>query len=158
MTGITTEQPAPADGHRAAHASAAGDPAVDLDDITEAVADIAAGRPVIVVDDEDRENEGDLVFAAEAATPELLAFTVRHTSGLICVPMLGEDLDRLELPLMVAENQDGLGTAYTVTADARTGVTTGISAADRARTIGLLGGARTEPGDLSRPGHVLPLR
>jgi len=113
---------------------------------------------VVVVDDEDRENEGDLVFAAEAATPELLAFTVRHTSGLVCVPMLGEDLDRLELPLMTADNQDGLRTAYTVTVDARTGITTGISAADRARTIGLLSSARTEAGDLNRPGHVLPLR
>ncbi|MUL40871.1 bifunctional 3,4-dihydroxy-2-butanone-4-phosphate synthase/GTP cyclohydrolase II [Streptomonospora sp. PA3] len=155
MTSITTEQPAPAEGLPAPEA-AAGAPL--LDDIAGAVADIAAGRPVIVVDDEDRENEGDIVFAAEAATPELLAFTVRHTSGLVCVPMLGEDLDRLELPLMTARNQDGLGTAYTVTVDARTGVTTGISAADRARTISLLAAAGTEPGDLSRPGHVLPLR
>ncbi|QBI53858.1 bifunctional 3,4-dihydroxy-2-butanone-4-phosphate synthase/GTP cyclohydrolase II [Streptomonospora litoralis] len=155
MTGITTEQPAAANGHR--DAGGAPRPRL-LDDIADAVADIAAGRPVIVVDDEDRENEGDLVFAAEAATPELLAFTVRHSSGLVCVPMLGEDLDRLELPLMTADNQDGLGTAYTVTVDARSGITTGISAADRARTISLLAGPRTEAGDLRRPGHVLPLR
>ncbi|GAA4906158.1 bifunctional 3,4-dihydroxy-2-butanone-4-phosphate synthase/GTP cyclohydrolase II [Streptomonospora salina] len=154
MTGITTEQPVSAPDP----AAAPGAGASPLDDVAGAVADIAAGRPVIVVDDEDRENEGDLVFAAEAATPELLAFTVRHTSGLVCVPMLGEDLDRLGLPMMTAENQDGLGTAYTVTVDARTGVTTGISAADRARTIGLLAGDRTVPGDLARPGHVLPLR
>ncbi|KIH98678.1 3,4-dihydroxy-2-butanone 4-phosphate synthase [Streptomonospora alba] len=158
MTGITTEKPASTDAHRPARASAAGSPASLLDDVAGAIADIAAGRPVVVVDDEDRENEGDLVFAAEAATPELLAFTVRHTSGLICVPMLGEDLDRLQLPLMTADNQDGLGTAYTVTVDARTGVTTGISAADRARTVNLLAGADTESGDLARPGHVLPLR
>ncbi|GGQ53490.1 bifunctional 3,4-dihydroxy-2-butanone-4-phosphate synthase/GTP cyclohydrolase II [Couchioplanes azureus] len=129
-----------------------------LDDIERAVADIAAGRPVIVVDDEDRENEGDLIFAAEHATPELLAFMVRYTSGYICVPLTEEEADRLDLPPMFHTNQDRRGTAYTVTVDAREGVSTGISAADRAHTIRLLASADTQPTDLSRPGHVVPLR
>src|SRR5438045_7346551 len=106
--------------------------------IEQAVADIAAGRPVVVVDDADRENEGDLIFAAELATPELLAFTVRYTSGFICAPLTEVDADRLELPPMYHTNQDRRGTAYTVTVDAREGVTTGISAADRSHTIRLL--------------------
>jgi 3,4-dihydroxy 2-butanone 4-phosphate synthase/GTP cyclohydrolase II len=126
--------------------------------IEEAVAQIAAGRPVVVVDDADRENEGDLIFAAEAATPELVGFTVRYTSGMICVPMTGEDCDRLDLPPMYHPNQDRRGTAYTVSVDAREGVSTGISAADRARTIQLLGSSDTSPADLARPGHVFPLR
>jgi 3,4-dihydroxy 2-butanone 4-phosphate synthase/GTP cyclohydrolase II len=126
--------------------------------IDQAVADIAAGKAVVVVDDEDRENEGDLIFAAEKATPELVAFMVRHTSGYICVPLPGDECDRLELPPMYHTNQDVRGTAYTVTVDAREGVSTGISAADRAHTIGLLASARTRPVDLSRPGHVVPLR
>jgi 3,4-dihydroxy 2-butanone 4-phosphate synthase/GTP cyclohydrolase II len=127
-------------------------------DIDRAIADIAAGRPVIVVDDEDRENEGDLIFAAELATPALLAFTVRYTSGFICVPLTGPDADRLELPPMYHTNQDRRGTAYTVTVDAREGVSTGISAADRAHTIRLLADPATSPADLARPGHVVPLR
>ena len=126
--------------------------------IERAIADIKAGRPVIVVDDEDRENEGDLIFAAEHATPELVAFMVRYTSGYICVAIPEDEADRLELPPMYATNQDKRGTAYAVTVDARTGVTTGISAADRARTISLLASAETQPSDLSRPGHVVPLR
>jgi len=126
--------------------------------IEQAIAEIAAGRPVIVVDDEDRENEGDLIFAAERATPELVAFMVRHTSGYICVPMTGEECDRLELPPMYHTNQDRRGTAYTVTVDAREGVTTGISAADRTRTIRLLASPDTASVDLARPGHVVPLR
>jgi 3,4-dihydroxy 2-butanone 4-phosphate synthase / GTP cyclohydrolase II len=129
-----------------------------LDSIEHAVAEIAAGRPVIVVDDADRENEGDLIFAAEKATPELVGFMVRHTSGYICAPLTEEDCDRLELPPMYATNQDRRGTAYTVTVDAREGVTTGISAADRARTIRLLADPATGPADLSRPGHTVPLR
>jgi 3,4-dihydroxy 2-butanone 4-phosphate synthase/GTP cyclohydrolase II len=127
-------------------------------DIDRAIADIAAGRPVIVVDDEDRENEGDLIFAAEMATPALLAFTVRYTSGFICVPLTEPDADRLELPPMYHTNQDRRGTAYTVTVDAREGVSTGISAADRAHTIRLLADPATSPADLARPGHVVPLR
>jgi 3,4-dihydroxy 2-butanone 4-phosphate synthase / GTP cyclohydrolase II len=129
-----------------------------LDTIERAVADIAAGKAVVVVDDEDRENEGDLIFAAEKATPELVAFMVDHTSGYICVPMTGADLDRLEIPLMVGTNQERMRTAYTVTVDARTGITTGISAADRARTMQVLADAATTPYDLTRPGHVNPLR
>jgi 3,4-dihydroxy 2-butanone 4-phosphate synthase/GTP cyclohydrolase II len=126
--------------------------------IEEAVAAIAAGRAVVVVDDEDRENEGDLIFAAELATPELVAFMVRYTSGYICTPITAEDADRLELPPMYHTNQDRRGTAYTVTVDAREGISTGISAADRARTIRLLADPATKPSDLARPGHVVPLR
>ncbi|GAB3804024.1 bifunctional 3,4-dihydroxy-2-butanone-4-phosphate synthase/GTP cyclohydrolase II [Micromonospora zhanjiangensis] len=126
--------------------------------IDQAIADLAAGRPVVVVDDEDRENEGDLIFAAELATPELLAFMVRHTSGYICAPLTEQDCDRLDLPPMYHTNQDPRRTAYTVTVDARTGISTGISAADRARTVRLLADPATVPADLSRPGHVVPLR
>ncbi len=126
--------------------------------IEEAVKEIAAGRPVVVVDDEHRENEGDLIFAAEKATQELLAFMVRHTSGFICAPLTEADADRLDLPPMYYTNQDKRGTAYTVTVDAREGVTTGISAAERAYTIRLLADPATEPAHLSRPGHVVPLR
>jgi 3,4-dihydroxy 2-butanone 4-phosphate synthase / GTP cyclohydrolase II len=126
--------------------------------IEEAVAAIAAGRPVVVVDDADRENEGDLIFAAQLATPELLAFMVRHTSGFICAPLTEADADRLELPPMYHTNQDRRGTAYTVTVDAREGVSTGISAADRCHTVRLLSDPATSPADLSRPGHVVPLR
>ncbi|MER7771456.1 bifunctional 3,4-dihydroxy-2-butanone-4-phosphate synthase/GTP cyclohydrolase II [Kitasatospora sp. NPDC096140] len=129
-----------------------------LDPVERAIADIALGRAVIVVDDEDRENEGDIVFAASAATPELMAFTIRYSSGVICTPMTGEELDRLKLPPMTHVNEDRKGTAYTVSVDARDGVDTGISAADRARTVRLLSSAGTEPGDLTRPGHVFPLR
>lgn len=129
-----------------------------LDPVERAIADIALGRAVIVVDDEDRENEGDIVFAASAATPELMAFTIRYSSGVICAPMTGEELDRLKLPPMTHVNEDRKGTAYTVSVDARDGVDTGISAADRARTVRLLSSAGTEPGDLTRPGHVFPLR
>ena len=126
--------------------------------IEQAIADIAAGRAVVVVDDADRENEGDLIFAAELATPELLAFMVRYTSGYICAPLTEADCDRLELPPMYHTNQDRRGTAYTVTVDAREGVRTGISAADRAHTIRLLADPTTDPTDLARPGHVVPLR
>ncbi len=129
-----------------------------FEDIERAIADIAAGRAVIVVDDEDRENEGDLIFAAEHATAELVAFMVRYTSGYICVPLPEAEADRLDLPPMFHTNQDQRGTAYAVTVDARSGVTTGISAADRAHTIRLLASADTRPTDLSRPGHVVPLR
>ncbi|WP_433294913.1 bifunctional 3,4-dihydroxy-2-butanone-4-phosphate synthase/GTP cyclohydrolase II [Actinoplanes sp. CA-030573] len=129
-----------------------------FEDIERAIADIAAGRPVIVVDDEDRENEGDLIFAAEKATPELVAFMVRYTSGYICAPITEEEADRLDLPPMYHTNQDRRGTAYAVTVDATEGVSTGISAADRARTLRLLSSPDTRPTDLSRPGHVVPLR
>jgi 3,4-dihydroxy 2-butanone 4-phosphate synthase / GTP cyclohydrolase II len=129
-----------------------------FEDIEWAVAAIAAGRPVVVVDDADRENEGDLIFAAEKATPELLAFMVRHTSGYICVALTGPTCDRLDLPPMYPVSQDRLRTAYTVTVDARHGVTTGISATDRATTIRLLADPAATAGDFVRPGHVVPLR
>lgn len=126
--------------------------------IGQAVADIAVGRPVVVIDDADRENEGDLIFAAELATPELVAFMVRYTSGYICVPLIESECDRLDLPPMHHTNQDRRGTAYTVTVDAREGISTGISAADRSHTIRLLADPDTGPTDLARPGHVVPLR
>ncbi|MFZ2511507.1 MAG: bifunctional 3,4-dihydroxy-2-butanone-4-phosphate synthase/GTP cyclohydrolase II, partial [Gordonia sp. (in: high G+C Gram-positive bacteria)] len=129
-----------------------------LDSIERAIADIAAGRAVVVVDDEDRENEGDLIFAAEKATPELVAFMVRYSSGYVCVPLESADCDRLGLPPMYSVNQDKHGTAYTVTVDAREGVGTGISAADRATTIGKLADPLAQAHDFTRPGHVVPLR
>jgi 3,4-dihydroxy 2-butanone 4-phosphate synthase/GTP cyclohydrolase II len=132
--------------------------AIPLDDVVRAIKDIADGRPVIVVDDADRENEGDIVFAASKATPELLAFTIRYGRGLICVPMLGADLERLNVPQMTSQNQEHHGTAFTISVDARDGITTGISAADRARTIALLASPDSGLGDLVRPGHVFPLR
>ena len=131
---------------------------VRLDPVERAIADIAAGRAVVVVDDEGRENEGDIIFAASKATPELMAFTIRHSSGVICVPMPGPMLDRLEIPLMTPHNRDRLRTAYTISVDARDGVTTGISAADRAHTARVLADSATEPWELTRPGHVFPLR
>ena len=131
---------------------------VRLDPVERAVADIAAGRPVVVVDDEDRENEGDIIFAAAKATPELMAWTIRHSSGVICAPMPAEMLDRLEIPLMTPHNRDAYRTAYTISVDARDGVTTGISAADRAHTVKTLADSATEPWELTRPGHVFPLR
>ncbi|MBV9292264.1 MAG: bifunctional 3,4-dihydroxy-2-butanone-4-phosphate synthase/GTP cyclohydrolase II [Frankiales bacterium] len=126
--------------------------------VERALAELAAGRAVIVVDDADRENEGDLIFAAEMATPELVAFMVRYTSGYICVPLTDEDCTRLELPPMYHTNQDKRGTAYTVSVDAREGVTTGISAHDRALTMRRLADPEATPADFSRPGHVVPLR
>jgi 3,4-dihydroxy 2-butanone 4-phosphate synthase/GTP cyclohydrolase II len=131
---------------------------VVLDSVEHAIAEIAAGRAIVVVDDASRENEGDIVFAASKATRELLAFTIRYARGLICVPMLGEDLDRLQLPPMTSDNQEHMGTAFTISVDARDGITTGISAADRARTIRTLVDSATEPYEIVRPGHVFPLR
>ena len=129
-----------------------------LDTVERAVADIAAGKPVIVIDDEDRENEGDLIFAAEKATPELVAFMVRYTSGYLCVPLDGVICDRLGLLPMYAINQDKHGTAYTITVDARHGVGTGISASDRATTMRLLADPSSVAEDFTKPGHVVPLR
>ncbi|MDO8310161.1 MAG: bifunctional 3,4-dihydroxy-2-butanone-4-phosphate synthase/GTP cyclohydrolase II [Actinomycetota bacterium] len=129
-----------------------------LDSVEAALEAIRAGRAVVVVDDEDRENEGDLIFAGSAATPELTGFMIRHTSGYICVAMTGADLDRLGLPPMTAVNEDRRGTAYAVSVDARDVATTGISATDRARTIKVLSDSATEPWELTRPGHVMPLR
>jgi 3,4-dihydroxy 2-butanone 4-phosphate synthase / GTP cyclohydrolase II len=123
-----------------------------------ALAALRAGRPVLVTDAADRENEGDVILAAETLTEEWMAWTIRHTSGFVCAPMPASLADELDLPLMVRDNADPLRTAYTVTVDARSGVTTGISAADRAHTIRTLAEPGCRAGDLIRPGHVLPLR
>ena len=124
----------------------------------QAIEAIRRGEMIVVVDDEDRENEGDLICAAEAATPEALAFMVRHGSGIVCVAMERDRLERLELPLMSDDGSEAMGTAFTLTVDARHGTTTGVSAADRARTIAVLIDEDTEVDDLRRPGHVFPLR
>jgi 3,4-dihydroxy 2-butanone 4-phosphate synthase/GTP cyclohydrolase II len=126
--------------------------------IEQAVDAVARGEIVVVVDDEDRENEGDLVMAAEAATPEKIAFFLNHTSGVICVPLLPERADELELPLMVTDNTESQRTAFTVSVDYRHGTTTGISAEDRASTIHALIDPHTKPAELNRPGHIFPLR
>ncbi|HAN08049.1 MAG TPA: bifunctional 3,4-dihydroxy-2-butanone-4-phosphate synthase/GTP cyclohydrolase II [Acidimicrobiaceae bacterium] len=126
--------------------------------IEDAISAIGRGEIVVVVDDEDRENEGDLIMAAEYATPETIAFFVRYTSGVLCAPLIGERLDELALPLMVSVNTEPMRTAYTITVDAAEGTTTGISAADRAKTLNLLASKTSEPHEFVRPGHVLPLR
>ena len=126
--------------------------------IENAIAAVARGELVVVVDDADRENEGDLIMAAEMVTPETMAFMIRHTSGVICMPMLGERLDDLRLPLMVAHNTEVQRTAFTVSVDAVENTTTGISAADRAVTVRTLIDPATRPEDLARPGHIFPLR
>ncbi len=130
----------------------------DFASIEDAVAAIAKGEIVVVVDDEDRENEGDLIMAAEAATPEKIAFFVRHTSGVICAPLLGERLDELDIPLMVRDNTESHRTAFTYTVDYVHGTSTGISASDRAATLRALTDPATTPLDLARPGHIFPLR
>ncbi|MCW4464519.1 3,4-dihydroxy-2-butanone-4-phosphate synthase [Glutamicibacter sp. MNS18] len=130
----------------------------EFDSIPTALAAMAAGRAVVVVDDEDRENEGDIIFAAQFATPELMGFTIRYSSGVICVPMGAERADELGLAPMVGINQDAKGTAFTVSCDAAEGISTGISAADRALTARLLAAPDTTARQLSRPGHIFPLR
>ena len=130
----------------------------DFASIEDAVAAMAKGEIIVVVDDEDRENEGDLIMAAEAATPEKIAFFVRHTSGVICAPLLGERLDELDIPLMVRENTESHRTAFTYSVDYVHGTSTGISAADRSATLRALTDPATTPLDLARPGHIFPLR
>jgi 3,4-dihydroxy 2-butanone 4-phosphate synthase / GTP cyclohydrolase II len=142
--------------HRRAKASTASQE--QLDPVEDAIQDYRAGRFVIVVDDESRENEGDLCLAAEFATSENIAFMLRYTSGVICVPLTGERLDRLNIPMMVQNNQATFGTAFTVSVDAREGVSTGISAADRARAINVLADPNATAYDLVMPGHIYPLR
>ncbi|MGY1620739.1 3,4-dihydroxy-2-butanone-4-phosphate synthase [Geodermatophilus sp. SYSU D00965] len=137
---------------RVPHVPGGADP---IERVRAALSDVAAGRPVVLVDDAGR---GDLVFAAELATPELLAFVVRHTAGFVCVAVPEDDADRLDLPLMVAADRDRPGAAQCVAVDAAEGTTTGISAADRAVTIRLLAAPDSVPSDLVRPGHVVPLR
>jgi 3,4-dihydroxy 2-butanone 4-phosphate synthase/GTP cyclohydrolase II len=131
---------------------------MSLAGIPEAIDALRAGRPVIVADNESRENEGDVILAAQTATQEWLAWTIRNSSGFICAPMTNEIADRLELPYMVLDNQDPLGTAYTVTVDAADRLSTGISAADRAHTLRVLADMHSVPASLTRPGHILPLR
>jgi 3,4-dihydroxy 2-butanone 4-phosphate synthase / GTP cyclohydrolase II len=126
--------------------------------VARAVAALRAGRPVLVLDDVDRENEGDVVLAAQTLTDAWMGWTVRHSSGFVCAPMPASWADRLELPRMVPHNEDLLRTDYTVSVDAAVGLTTGIGAAERATTVRLLAGADTVAGDLRRPGHVIPLR
>jgi 3,4-dihydroxy 2-butanone 4-phosphate synthase/GTP cyclohydrolase II len=131
---------------------------VTLASIEAAVADIRDGRMIIIVDDEDRENEGDLVCAAEKVTPEIINFMARHARGLICLPLTEERCDELHLTTQVADNTSYLGTAFTISIDARKGITTGISAADRATTILVAVDQESRPQDLCRPGHIFPLR
>jgi 3,4-dihydroxy 2-butanone 4-phosphate synthase / GTP cyclohydrolase II len=133
-------------------------PSGGLNSIDEILADLRAGRMVVIMDDEDRENEGDLIMAAERATPEAVAFMIRYTSGIICVPMEEEGLVRLDLPQMVQANSESHRTAFTVSVDAKAGVTTGVSSADRAATIRALADSTAVAGDFARPGHIFPLR
>src|SRR2546429_135475 len=126
--------------------------------VPEAVEEIRAGRILVVVDDEDRENEGDLTIAAEKVTPQIVNFMATHGRGLICLAMTGERCDLLRLPLISPQNTSNFGTAFCESIDARAGVTTGISAADRTRTILMAIDPECRPADLARPGHVFPLR
>ena len=136
----------------------AGTHRTGLDPVESAIAAMAAGQAVIVVDNEDRENEGDIIFAAEHATPALMGWTIRYSSGVICVPLDGERADALILPPMVEINEDAKGTAYTVSCDAAIGVSTGISATDRALTARILADPSSTPASITRPGHIFPLR
>ncbi|HET9108615.1 MAG TPA: 3,4-dihydroxy-2-butanone-4-phosphate synthase [Steroidobacteraceae bacterium] len=129
-----------------------------LNSVEEIVADLRAGRMVIIMDDEDRENEGDLIMAAELATPQAVAFMIRHASGIICVPMEEDRLARLDLPQMVASNSESHRTAFTISVDLRAGTTTGVSSGDRAATIRALADERSQASDFARPGHIFPLR
>lgn len=129
-----------------------------FDTVEDAIAAIGEGHPVIVVDDFERENEGDLIMAAELATPEWMGFVIRYSSGIVCAAMPEERADALKLPPMVDNNEDPRSTAYTITVDAAEGISTGVSGTDRARTVQLLANVDTNPVALNRPGHVLPLR
>src|SRR5437868_9098849 len=133
-------------------------PATSFCDVPSALEEIRAGRMIVVVDDEDRENEGDLTLAGERVTPEAINFMAKHGRGLICLAMTGERLDHLRIGMMTAENTSPYGTAFCESVEAREGVTTGISAQDRARTIQVLIDPHSRPSDLVRPGHTFPLR
>ena len=135
-----------------------GNSEMSLATIEEAAADIRDGKMIIIVDDEDRENEGDLVCAAEKVTPEIINFMITHARGLICLPMTEDRCDELMLPPQTSNNTSSMGTAFTISIEAREGVTTGISAADRAKTILTAVDPETKPSDLARPGHIFPLR
>ena len=138
-----------------ANSNTDGSVLVDVDTI---IAEAVAGRMFILVDDEDRENEGDLIIPADCVTPEIINFMATHGRGLICLAMDGDLIDRLELPQMVRRNTDKFGTAFTVSIEAREGVTTGISAADRAHTVKVAISDTAQPDDISTPGHVFPIR
>ena len=129
-----------------------------LSTIPEAIEDIKAGKFVIVVDDEDRENEGDLIMAAEKVTAEAVNFMAIHARGLICMPVAGERLDELKIPMMASNNTSKFGTAFTVSIEAKHGTSTGISAGDRAKTVNAIIDPKTKPDDLVMPGHMFPLR
>ena len=148
----------PRAGAESPESSGAGAGRAEFSSIPTILAELRAGRMVLILDDEDRENEGDLIMAAEHVTPESMAFMIRHTSGIICVPMEEERLLRLELPQMVASKNDSYRTAFTVSVDYRHGTSTGVSAADRAATIAALANPQTVPADFARPGHIFPLR
>ena len=136
----------------------AGSPTSAFASVDEILADLRAGRMVIILDDEDRENEGDFIMAAEHATPEAVAFMIRHSSGILCVPMLNERLEELDLPQMVPNNDEAYRTAFTVSVDYRSGTTTGVSAGDRSITIKALADPASKPAEYARPGHIFPLR
>ncbi len=131
---------------------------IKISEIAEILDDLRQGKMIVLIDDEDRENEGDLVCAAELVTPEIINFMATHGRGMICMPMTSADCDRLSLHPQSADNTARLGTAFTVTIDAREGITTGISAADRAHTIRVASDPASKPSDLARPGHIFPLR
>jgi 3,4-dihydroxy 2-butanone 4-phosphate synthase/GTP cyclohydrolase II len=151
-----------AGGQSGGSGSDAGEPAMTpgsaFSPIDEVLADMRAGRMVIILDDEDRENEGDFIMAAEHATPEAVAFMIRYSSGIICVPMENERLQQLDLPQMVNHNDDAYRTAFTITVDYRHGTSTGVSASDRSLTIKALAADESQPADFARPGHIFPLR
>src|SRR5512142_742563 len=130
----------------------------DIAPITEIIEEIRAGRMVVLVDEEDRENEGDLIFAAEFVTPEKINFMAKHGRGLICLTLTEDHCQQLDLPLMVRDNRAPLGTNFTLSIEAATGVTTGISAADRARTVQVAADPNAKPSDIVQPGHIFPLR
>ncbi|MGH8188441.1 MAG: 3,4-dihydroxy-2-butanone-4-phosphate synthase, partial [Steroidobacteraceae bacterium] len=140
---------------RIAKGSKKGSPFAPIEDAVEAIRE---GRMIIVVDDEDRENEGDLTIAADKVTPEAINFMARQGRGLICMPMTGDRLDQLEIPLMVERNTTSFNTAFCVSVEAKQNVSTGISASDRAHTVLAAIDPATKPGDLARPGHMFPLR
>jgi 3,4-dihydroxy 2-butanone 4-phosphate synthase/GTP cyclohydrolase II len=148
----------PRAGTESAESLPPGEAAGEFSSIPSILAELRAGRMVLILDDEDRENEGDLIMAAEHATPETMAFMIRHSSGIICVPMEEERLLRLELPQMVGANNDSYRTAFTVSVDYRHGTSTGVSAADRAATIAALANPHAVATDFARPGHIFPLR
>jgi 3,4-dihydroxy 2-butanone 4-phosphate synthase/GTP cyclohydrolase II len=142
------------------HQCDANSPSAGFSSISEAVEAIRQGKFVVVVDDEDRENEGDLIMPADMMTPEAMAFLVQHSTGIVCVGMKGEMLDRLQIPLMVPDkdNEEALLTAFTVTVDVKAGTSTGVSAKDRCLTVRALASSDSRPNHFRRPGHIFPLR